>query len=252
MDLMRSVVLATCQGEKFISEQLESILPQLAPEDEVIVSDVASTVRTLEIVAALRDPRIRVIANRSRAGYVENFQRAVAASRGESVYFSDQDDVWLPNKIAVMDAALKASPLVASDAIVADEKLQTLQPSYFASRGIVSFSPVRIFLKPRIIGATLACRRQYLDSLLPVPAGIPHDFWLSINAALDRSLAIVDTPLILYRRHTATASPTATGNKRPLQVMLMERSRLSIALCRRRLFARKSALTAAEHRRPNH
>jgi len=244
---MRSVVLATCQGEKFIGEQLDSILPQLAPEDEVVISDDASTDGTLAIVAGLRDPRIRVVANRSRAGYVGNFQRAVEASRGESVYFSDQDDVWLPNKVAVMDAALRSSPLVASDATVVDENLQTLKLSYFASRGISSFSPGRIFLKPRIIGATLACRRQYLESLLPVPAGIPHDFWLSLNAALDHSLAVVDTPLILYRRHAATASPTATGNKRPLAVMLMERCRLLIALCRRRLFARRTDASPGRH-----
>ena len=231
---MRSVVLASFQGERYIAEQLRSILPQLAPEDEVVVSDDASTDRTVEVVAALADPRIQIIANSSRAGYARNFERAIARSRGDPVYFSDQDDVWLPGKIAALDAALRSSPLVASDAIVVDENLQMLQQSFFTLRGTGGFSPARIFFKPTIIGATLACRRQYLASLLPVPAGIPHDFWLSLNAALDRALAVVDTPQILYRRHGTNASPTASGTRRPLEVLMLERWRMLLALVRRR------------------
>jgi glycosyltransferase involved in cell wall biosynthesis len=231
---MRSVVLASFQGEPYIAEQLRSILAQLAPEDEVVVSDDASTDRTLEVVAALADPRIQIIANSSRAGYVGNFERAIARSRGDPVYFSDQDDVWLPGKVAALDAALRSSRLVVSDAIVVDENLQTLQQSYFAWRATSGFSPTRLFLKPPIIGATLACRRQYLASLLPFPAGVPHDFWLSLNAALDRGLAVVDTPQILYRRHGNNASPTGSGLKRPLEVVLLERWRILLALARRR------------------
>src|SRR5579864_1734663 len=105
---MRSVVLASYQGERFIGAQLESILPQLSPEDEVVISDDASTDRTLDVVARCGDARIKVLANRVRIGYVGNFQRAIDHSRGDSVFFSDQDDVWLPNKIAVMDSALGA------------------------------------------------------------------------------------------------------------------------------------------------
>jgi glycosyltransferase involved in cell wall biosynthesis len=231
---MRSVVLASYQGERFIGEQLDSILPQLAPEDEVVISDDASTDQTLDVVARRRDSRIKVLVNDVRVGYVGNFQRAIDQSRGDYVFFSDQDDVWLPNKIAVMDNALRASPCVASDAVVVNDKLEALQSSYFEWRRVRGFSARRILFKPAVIGATLGCRRRYLETLLPVPFGVPHDFWLSLNAAWDNALGIVASPLILYRRHSSAASTSATDRKRSLRNIATERGRLLSALLWRR------------------
>src|ERR1700744_5947505 len=144
---MRSVVLAAYQGEQFIGEQLDSILPQLAPDDEIVVSDDASTDGTLAVVAQRRDPRIRILAHDTRVGYVANFQRAIAASRGDSIYFSDQDDVWLPGKVTALDAALRTSQCVASDAIIVDDRLQPLHRSFFEWRGTRDFSRWSIYLK---------------------------------------------------------------------------------------------------------
>lgn len=238
---MRSVVLASWQGEPFIGEQLASILPQLAPQDEVVISDDASTDRTLDIIAQCRDTRIRVLANDRRVGYVANFQRAIESSRGDCIFFSDQDDVWLPAKVATMDAALADSACVASDAIVVDDRLRTLHRSYFELRGAHRFSGLSIYLKPRIVGATLACRRQYVESLMPFPAGIPHDFWLTFNAACDHTLGVVRTPLILYRRHAHTLSVTATDRSRPMSTIAVERARLLGAMVRHRLVGRLRA-----------
>jgi glycosyltransferase involved in cell wall biosynthesis len=235
---VRSVVIATCEGERYIGEQLDSILAQLAPEDEVVISDDASTDGTLATIAQRKDPRVRVLANDHRVGYVANFQRAIEASRGETVFFSDQDDVWLPNKVAALDAALLNSRCAASDAVVVDDTLQPLHRSYFESRGTRDFSRLSIYLKPKIIGATLACRRDYLQSLLPFPAGVPHDFWLSLNAAHDGTLAVLRTPMILYRRHANAVSVTGTGRRRGLGTIATERVRLIGAMLRHRLLQR--------------
>ncbi len=235
---MRSVVLATCQGARYIGEQLDSILPQLSPEDEVVVSDDASTDSTLQIIAQRQDARIRVLANDTRVGYVVNFQRAIAQSRGDYVFFSDQDDVWLPHKVATLESAMGTSDCVASDATVVDEHLQTVHPSFFELRGARSFSWLSIYLKPPIIGATLACRREYLESLLPFPDRVPHDFWLALNAAVDGKLTVLRTPLILYRRHSGALSVTATGHRRALKTIAAERARLVGAMLRHRLIHR--------------
>ncbi len=240
---MRSVVLATCQGEPFIREQLDSILQQLAPEDEVVVSDDASTDRTLEVIAGRGDPRVRVLANDTRVGYVANFQRAIEASRGDSIFFSDQDDVWLPNKVATLDAALRTRGCVASDAIVVDARLQTLHPSYFEWRGTRVFSRLSIYLRPPIVGATMACRRVYLDTVLPFPAGVPHDFWLTFNAACDGTLEVIRTPLILYRRHTNAFSVSGTGERRGMRTIATERVKLIGAMLRHRLIQRPQTLS---------
>jgi glycosyltransferase involved in cell wall biosynthesis len=230
---MRSVVLASCEGEKYIGAQLESILPQLATDDEIVISDDASTDRTLQMIAAQGDGRIRVIANEHRAGYVANFQRAIAHSRGDLIFFSDQDDIWLPHKVTTLEAALRNHALAASDATVVDHDLQTLYRSYFEWRGARDFSWRSIFLKPPIVGATMACHRPYLDTLMPFPDGIPHDFWLTLNAAWDNCLEVVRTPLILYRRHPAALSPSATNRTRGLRTKLSERLRLAIGILRR-------------------
>jgi len=239
---MRSVVLASYRGEKYIGQQLDSILPQLAAEDELIISDDASEDCTLQIVADRHDPRIRVLANRDRVGYIANFQRAIEISRGDRIFFSDQDDVWLPNKVAILESAMRVHACVASDAMVVDHELHPLHPSYFERRGTRSFSSLAIYLKPPIIGSTLACRRDYLQGLLPFPRGVPHDFWLTLNAAHDGALGIVKTPLILYRRHASAFSVSATNNRRPLITITAERARLAFQMLGRRLFHRTSAL----------
>jgi glycosyltransferase involved in cell wall biosynthesis len=232
---MRSVVLAACQGERFIGEQLDSILPQLAAEDEIVIADDASTDSTLQIIAQRNDRRIRVLANDTRVGYVANFQRAIDQSRGNLIFFADQDDVWLPDKVTTLEAALRTSECVASDATVVDECLNAVHRSYFDFHGTRKFSRLSVYLKPPFIGATLACHREYLQSLLPFPAGVPHDFWLTFNAIFDGKLAVIRTPLILYRRHADALSVTATGRRRSLSSIAAERARLIGAMLRHRL-----------------
>jgi len=240
---MRSVVLASYQGERFIGEQLASALPQLAPQDEIVVSDDVSTDRTLEVLAQRGDARIRVLTNDTRVGCVANFQRAIESCRGDTVFFCDQDDIWLPNKVEMLDAALRTASCAASDAIVVDTNLETLHRSYFEWRGARDFSRLSIYLKPPIIGATIACRRDYLETLLPFPPGVSHDFWLTFNAACDNTLAILRTPLILYRRHPDAHSVTATGLRRPLTTIAAERVRLIGAMLRHRRSHRRQAVT---------
>jgi glycosyltransferase involved in cell wall biosynthesis len=231
---MRSVVLASYQGERFIGEQLDSILPQLAAEDEIVVSDDASTDRTFEVITRRADARIRVLSNHVRVGYIANFQRAIESCRGDTVFFSDQDDIWLPNKVAMLDIALRTAKCAASDATVVDDRLGILHRSYFELRGTRRFTCLSIYLKPPIIGATLACRRDYLETLLPLPAGVPHDFWLTFNAACDNVLEVLRMPLILYRRHAGAHSTTATSRRRPVATVAAERVRLLGAVLRHR------------------
>jgi glycosyltransferase involved in cell wall biosynthesis len=230
-----SVVLATYEGERFIDEQLDSIVAQLTADDEIIVSDDASSDNTVNLIRRRDDPRIHILANRERVGYVRNFGRAINQVRGEYVFFSDQDDVWLPGKVDNMCSALQKKPFVASDAVVVNERLEKLHRSYFEWRNAAIFSWQAIFLRPPIVGATMACRNDYLQSLLPLPEFVPHDFWLTFNAAWDSALEIIPTPLILYRRHAAAFSPSGTNRSRSLARIAVERCILAFAMGNRRL-----------------
>jgi glycosyltransferase involved in cell wall biosynthesis len=232
---MRSVVLATFDGERFIDAQLDSIIPQLASDDEVIISDDASSDGTIRSVKRRNDSRIRVICNSNRVGYVKNFERAISFARGEYILFSDQDDVWLPNKITTVCLALDRKACVVSDAIVVDKDLRELHASFFKLRRATDFSFAAIFLRPCFIGATMACRRSYLNRLVPFPPNVPHDFWITLNALWDHDLEVLMDPLILYRRHSSSASVSATALKRPFATILMERVRISKAMFSRRI-----------------
>jgi glycosyltransferase involved in cell wall biosynthesis len=234
-----SVVLATYEGERFINEQLDSIVAQLTRDDEIIVSDDASSDNTVSLVRRRDDPRIRILANRRRVGYVRNFGRAIDHIRGEYVFFSDQDDVWLPGKVDSMRLALQKKPFVASDAVVVNEKLEQLYESFFEWRKADVFSWQSIFLRPPIVGATMSCRKNYLQSLLPLPDYIPHDFWLTFNAAWDGALEIIPAPLILYRRHASAYSPSGTNRTRSIARIALERSILACTMASRRLRLRR-------------
>ena len=127
-----SVALATYNGEKYISEQLNSILPQLGPEDEIIISDDGSSDRTLEIVAGFCSAQIKVLKNPGK-GVISNVENAIKHTSGDIIFLCDQDDVWLPDKVSVTKKYLLESDvkLVVSDAIVVDENLKVLEDSFF-------------------------------------------------------------------------------------------------------------------------
>ncbi|MFY9676312.1 MAG: glycosyltransferase, partial [Terriglobales bacterium] len=90
--------MATYNGERFVVEQLASILPQLGPEDEVVVIDDKSSDSTRELVAGFGDARIRLIDHRERQGVVSSFDHAVRSASGDILFLCDQDDIWAPDK----------------------------------------------------------------------------------------------------------------------------------------------------------
>ena len=224
-----SFVLASYNGAVFIKEQLASILAVIGSRDEIVISDDGSTDSTLEQVSALDDVRIRVLPAGERLGYQANFARAVAASKGKYVFFSDQDDICLPARVPLSLAALQKSACVCGDAVVVNEVLSPLYESHFAHRR-ARFSVGWLIARPSVIGATLACRRDFLFANLPFPHGVPHDMWLSVQAARGKRLAVVREPFILYRRHKDVVSSTSAVSRRPLLMRLAERGRLLISM----------------------
>ena len=100
--------MATYNGAKYIKEQLDSIIPQLREDDELIVSDDASKDDTLKIVESYNDPRIKIFHNENH-GVAHNFENAMREATGDLIYFADQDDVWLPGKLDKMEAFFKTN-----------------------------------------------------------------------------------------------------------------------------------------------
>ena len=204
-----SVCLASYNGERFIEDQLTSVLAQLQDGDEVIVSDDASQDRTVELVEAMADPRVRLLRNDASVGVVKNFERALRIARHDYIFLCDQDDVWLPGKVQRMADALQQAVMVVSDCRVVDENLQTLHPSFFALRGSRP-GILHNLWRNAYLGCCIAMRASVLQRALPLPAVIPmHDMWLGLVAQTLGEVRFLPEVLSMYRRHGHAASEGA-------------------------------------------
>ena len=126
---MISVCIATRNGSRYVGEQLHSILSQLSADDEVIISDDASSDNTLEIVRSFRDPRIKILERKHSIGIVANFEQSLKQSKGDILFLADQDDVWSPEKVSVLSRELFNHDLTISDCELVDHSLNPLPRS---------------------------------------------------------------------------------------------------------------------------
>jgi glycosyltransferase involved in cell wall biosynthesis len=204
---MISVCIATYNGEKYIKEQMDSILKQLDVSDEVIISDDGSSDNTLKIIESYNDFRIRVFRN-SFKNLILNFEFAIQQARGDFIFLSDQDDVWLPMKIEVCKKYLTSCDIVVSNCFVVNHDLEVINKSFFqlnnSKQGLISN-----LIKNSYLGCCLAFRKELLIKALPFPKNIPmHDIWLGFVSELFFKPKFIEEPLMLYRRHGSNESPT--------------------------------------------
>ena len=122
-----SVCMATFNGKTYVGRQLETILDQLSPDDEVIVVDDCSTDGTIEAVKGLNDPRVALHVNDRNRREVYSFSRAISLARHQFIFLSDQDDVWLPGRVALMREALQTASLVTTNFEWIDQEERPLQ-----------------------------------------------------------------------------------------------------------------------------
>lgn len=203
-----SVCLASYNGEKYIKEQLDSILPQLGDQDEVIISDDHSTDNTIKIIESLNDSRIKIFQNKLGKGYSKNFENAINHSTGDYIFLSDQDDVWMSYKVSLMMKELEKNDLVVSDALISDGNLISTLGSHFNVHGTKK-GFLNNWLKTRYIGACMAFKRDILFKLLPFPENqklVAHDYWIANVGEFFFKVETINIPLIRYRRHGENAS----------------------------------------------
>ena len=229
-----SVCMATYNGAAYVREQLESILRELEPQDEVIVVDDASRDDTVAIVTALGDPRIRLHAGERNVGYVRAFERALSAATGDVVMLADQDDVWIPGRRRMFVEALRGGGVAASNLVLlgSDAPLPSpvlRRPWRLSSRR----SSQRVRNELRILagiapyfGCAMAVRRDVLPRVLPFPRFLveSHDLWLATFANAHGLLVHIDEPTIRRRLHADNTSPS-----RPRGIVAVLRARLMLA-----------------------
>ena len=216
-----SVALATCNGEAFLAEQLESLAAQTLPPYEVVISDDASDDRTLEIARswAGRLP-LRIQANARRLGFRDNFLQAVNLCSGDVIALCDQDDVWLPRKLETCVERLERD-----DALLAMHALTTtdaqLQPIGAIERPDAVHKPLSLLAYPGgAYGLAMVFRRELRDLLDPRhrppdplrrSERMAHDTWYLLVASIFGKIATIAEPLVLYRQHGRNAYGAGLG-----------------------------------------
>lgn len=211
-----SVALCTYNGARFLQEQLNSIANQSYPPDELVVCDDGSTDETIEILRRCSNSApltVKIYQNETTLGPTKNFERTISLCNGDIIALSDQDDVWMPQKLARLIQVFEEHPAVGyvfSDARVVDESLNPLgyslwQAVYFTPREQACFSrgfAIDILLKHDVVtGATMAFRAYLRDFVLPIPEILAHDWWISLVGSILTKGIVIKEPLILYRRH---------------------------------------------------
>jgi glycosyltransferase involved in cell wall biosynthesis len=207
MSIRASVAMAVYNGEKFLQQQIDSIIEQLGASDELVISVDPSDDNSKEVALEYaKDSRVRVFDGPGR-GAIKNFENALRHVKGEYIFLSDQDDVWDKNKISEMLSALAGQNVYAAvhDAYVTDEDLKIISETFFE----ISFYPgiIKNIIKNRYIGCCMAFKREVLQHALPFPGNLPmHDQWIGIIARKLGEVVFVPKPLIYYRRHQGTVT----------------------------------------------
>ncbi|MES2755848.1 MAG: glycosyltransferase [Pseudomonadota bacterium] len=237
--------MATYNGQSFVLEQLQSILAQLGPEDEVIVVDDCSTDNTVMIIEGIGDPRIAVHRNDVNVREVKTFGRAIAMSTGDVVFLADQDDIWRPGRVQRMLGALERSGALVltsnSDFIDADGK-----PLAYELRGVTGAQSgthlrnvVGVFAgEASYFGCAMAFRKELKPLILPIPDFVEsHDLWIAFAGNLARSNCHLDDITFDRRIHANNAST----KQRVLYKKLVSRAifALSVAVLSARLLVKR-------------
>jgi glycosyltransferase involved in cell wall biosynthesis len=213
-----SIAMCTYNGARHLREQLDSIAAQTRLPDELVISDDGSTDATHAIIldfAASASFPVQFQTNEQNLGSKKNFERAISLCTGDLIALSDQDDVWLPGKLAEIEAEFDHASnigLVFTDAEVVDEETRSVGYTLWEKlplgpterRRLRTSRAIDDLLQgSTVTGATMAFRGRFMELLLPIPTDLPiiHDAWIAILIAAVSEVLPLPTPLIRYRQH---------------------------------------------------
>lgn len=207
------ILLATYNGEKYIKEQVESILNQTYENIQIIISDDCSTDNTRQVLKEYENnEKIKIFYQEKNLGYVKNFEFLLKQVKSNLYMLSDQDDVWKKEKVekSVEKIESEKLDLVFGDLEVVDENLNTLYKSY--NRYMHLIHKIKKYQKDYrlqylyncMTGCTIISRKNWIDKVLPFPTNskyMIHDYWLGFVIALNGKVGYIEEPYILYRQH---------------------------------------------------
>lgn len=211
-----SVALCTYNGEKYITQQITSILEQTILPNEIIVCDDGSIDNTLDLVrhtASNSTIPIYIYQTEYNIGSTKNFEKAISLCTGSIIMLADQDDVWAHNKVEIIMDFFNRNPktdAVFSNGEVIDSYGRPQGYNLWDAFGYNWYHKIKlnqgyalnILLKHNVVtGATLAIRANIRELLLPIPEIWVHDGWIALLVSAFGQISSINKPLIQYRQH---------------------------------------------------
>lgn len=220
LNMKISVAMCTYNGEKFLKEQLESILLQSKPVDEIVICDDKSTDKTVTIIETFLKQypkKITFYENENNFGAIKNFEKCIELCSGDIIFLSDQDDVWYKNKVEKLIGDFQKDEkalLIFSNGDLIDDNGNMLSGNLWEKWGFTKqqqnkwLNNTRAFgylirNDNKITGATVAFKKQLKPHILPfeLPNNFWHDAWLGIIASGFNGLRLNNECTIKYRVH---------------------------------------------------
>lgn len=228
-----SVAMAVYNGETYLPEQLDSILAQLEPQDEIVISYDKSKDGTWQLIQSYKEkyPQVRVLENVC-PGINGNFNNAIAGCTGDYIFICDQDDRWAENKrSAVLETFEKTgADMVIHNSVHIGPQGEVISEPFFTLYRIGD-GKLKNILKPRYSGCCTAFTRAMAQKIMPMPMNLDaYDHWIGTVGEFMGKIAYEDRILLYHRLHDNNVTPVST---RSLKVILKARWTLLQNLRRR-------------------
>jgi len=232
--MLISVVICTYNGEKYLEEQLLSIMNQSYQNIEIIISDDGSKDDTLKVARKLQeeDTRISIYQNDVNLGFNKNFEQAFEYCKGELIALSDQDDIWNLDKLQRQYKVLikDNASLVYSNSQLVDTDGKDLNKDLFTQlhvNPIDGDTQLGFLFDNCIAGHTILFRRSLLKKIYPIPTSIFFDRWIGFTASFEGVLSVIKESLVFYRQHSTNVTDVLREKKqkKTRQVKLEKRKK---------------------------
>jgi glycosyltransferase involved in cell wall biosynthesis len=226
-----SVCMTTYNGEKYIQEQIESIINQIGENDELIICDDCSSDATIKIVSSFKDKRIKLYVNETNLGFSKNFSKCISLAQGDFIFLSDHDDIWLPNKVEKYMGIFHEDQEVLSimgNMEIIDENGTLINSRFLdlsSGYGNRWFRISKNVIKSTYYGCSMAFRKELVDKIIPLP--FYFDTWIGLVSDIYGRCYYLDETTIQYRRHQNNFS---VPKRRNIEKVIIGRIRLIINL----------------------
>ena len=212
--------MATYNGEKYLKEQLNSLVDQTYQNFELLIQDDCSTDKTIEIIETYKNKlNFHIIKNDYNLGYHKNFELVCKRATGDFIALCDQDDIWKKDKLQLLIDNIKNVTLVYSNSLLVDEKGTTLNMTLsqrLKNTFISGFKPLSFISDNCVSAHSMLFKKELLTHIFPFPSGIFFDAWIALNASTLDGILYLDKELVHYRQHDSNTLSNHNKKRRKI------------------------------------